>query len=120
MAFGRSLPRRVPALPGEIVRRRWAAQHAIHRGRAVLGRLYLTSRRVVFVANELDIAGRDIQFGLFEIVSAGVLSRDPGALFSGGMRRRLGLARHTGVTEAFLVNRPAAVAAAINAETGRH
>jgi len=75
-------------------------------GRAVGGRLFLTSTRLLFEPNRVDAAtgGENWSAPLTDIKSVGKQSRDGNPL-SGGLRDRLRLTLADGSAELFVVNR---------------
>lgn len=109
-----------PLLPGEIVQDVWLANRTQHAQRAVGGRLFLTTQRLLFKPNAFDaaLAGQPWAVPLADVDHAGVTGIDLSQFFGGGLRRRLAVV-FTGGTEAlFVVNGAARNAAAITAAAG--
>ena len=110
-----------PLLPGEVVQDAWLANHTQHAQRAVGGRLFLTSHRLLFEPNSIDaaLAGQPWAAPLGSIDRAGVTGIDLSQFFGGGLRRRLVVAFTDGSEALFVVNGAARKAAAITAAAGR-
>lgn len=105
-----------PALrDGEVVMWNRAANRE-QGGRAVGGRLRLTTHRLIFTANRLDrrTRGRDWQTLRENLAGADVAGRTlANGPFSGGSRRRLEITLADGSQELFVVWRPDHDAAAL-------
>lgn len=110
-----------PLLPGEVIHDSWSANRTQHAQRAVGGRLFLTTHRLVFEPNTVDaaLAGRPWAAALEDIDHAGVTGIDLSQFFGGGLRRRLMVVFEDGTDALFVVNAAARKAAAITAAAGR-
>jgi hypothetical protein len=90
---------------GEVVV--WAkAANRSQGGRAVGGRLHLTSHRLVFAPNRVDAltGGHAWAARLADVVAVGSAENSLRKPFSGAMRRRLRVDLRTGPPEFFVVN----------------
>lgn len=109
-----------PLLPGEIVQDCWLANHTQHAQRAVGGRLFLTTHRLLFEPNAFDaaLAGQPWAVPLASVAHADVTGIDLSQFFGGGLRRRLVVVFTDGTEALFVVNGAARKAAAITAAAG--
>lgn len=107
-------------LPGEVVQDSWVANHTQHAQRAVGGRLFLTTHRLLFEPNAFDAAtgGQPWAAPLVQVAHAGVTKVDLSQFFGGGLRRRLVVVFTDGSEALFVVNGAASKAAAITAAAG--
>lgn len=106
-----------PLVPGEIVQHSWLANHTQHAQRAVGGRLFLTTHRLVFEPNTFDaaLAGQHWTVPLGTIDHAGVTRVDLRQFFGGGLRRRLVVVFKDDTDALFVAKGAARKAAAITA-----
>ena len=106
-----------PLQPGEVVQDSWLANHTQHAQRAVGGRLFLTSQRLLFEPNSFDaaLAGQPWAAPLANVDHAGVTGIDLSQFFGGGLRRRLVVVFTDGSDALFVVNGASRKAAAITA-----
>lgn len=108
-----------PLLPGEVVRDSWPANHTQHTQRAVGGRLFLTTHRLLFEPHAFDAATGGLPWAapLAHVAHVGVTKVDLSHLFGGGLRKRLKVAFRDGSHTLFVVNGAAGKAATITAAT---
>ncbi|MGC5258063.1 hypothetical protein ACPXCG_17095 [Gordonia sp. DT218] len=99
----------VEALPDERILLKYASNHTQSRRRAVGGRLFVTSDRIVFLPHRLDAltGGRQWAAMVEQVVRVSVEPKG-GDTFGGGLRDRLRVDTDTGCA-LFVVNKVAQV-----------